>query len=106
MLVTSGLCCLVAPFVLPIAPGALLAVFLGVWGFAVVGDSPQFSALSARAAPPELVGTGLAFVTSVGFALTVVSLQVATFAPPRWIPWVLLPGPVIGAWGLRLVDRS
>ena len=46
-----------------------------VWGAAVVPDSPQFSALVADNAPPELVGSLLTFQASLGFLLTVLTVQ-------------------------------
>lgn len=76
MLGVSGVCCLMLPWAID-WPAPLFVLFLLVWGVAVVGDSPQFSAITAQATPPDLVGTGLSFVTSVGFALTIASLQVA-----------------------------
>jgi len=97
----SALCCLVAPAVWAWAPPGLTLAFLVTWGVTVVGDSPQFSALTARAADPSLVGTGLALATTVGFALTIVSLQVAAAAPLALVSWVLLPGPLLGLIALR-----
>lgn len=102
-LAASGLCCLVSPlaFLLP-APGLL--VFLIVWGMAVVGDSPQFSALNARYAPKALVGSALTIVNCIGFAVTVVSIQILQRAVPSLTPQflflLLLPGPLFGLWAL------
>ncbi|HEU0202141.1 MAG TPA: MFS transporter, partial [Burkholderiaceae bacterium] len=57
-LATSGLCCVLAPLALD-APLAAFLAWLVVWGITVVGDSPQFSALTANNAPRESVGSVL-----------------------------------------------
>ena len=57
-LATSGLCCLAAPWTMS-AGDALFAAWLLVWGITVAGDSPQFSTLTARNAPPQAVGSVL-----------------------------------------------
>jgi MFS family permease len=101
-LATSGLCCLtVAIGWRQLSPNAFLSVLL-VWGAAVVADSPQFSALSAAASPLNLVGGVLAMQNSVGFAITIVSIAIATSVFSRLglnVAWLLLPGPVLGLIG-------
>ena len=50
----------------------LLAV---VWGFTVVADSAQFSALVTDHTPRTHVGTALTLQTSAGFLLTMISMR-------------------------------
>ena len=101
-LAVSALCCALYPFSNDWASPAKGSLLL-LWGVAVVADSPQFSALSARACAPEFVGSALALQNSIGFAITMVSIQIGTAWVGAWgthIAWLLLPGPLLGLWGL------
>ncbi|HEU0204022.1 MAG TPA: MFS transporter, partial [Burkholderiaceae bacterium] len=97
----------------PLALDAPLAAFLAwlvVWGITVVGDSPQFSALTANNAPRESVGSVLTFVNCIGFAITIVSIELFTLAAQRWplaivLPWLAL-GPALGLRMLRPLLRA
>ncbi|UBM08401.1 MFS transporter [Cupriavidus metallidurans] len=107
-LTISGTCCLLLPFAADaLSPGWLLFFFL-VWGATVIADSPQFSALAARACPPTLVGGALAIQNSIGFALTVVSIALAsTYLGELGLKTslILLPGPILGILGFLLLRR-
>ncbi|MEO5735284.1 MAG: MFS transporter [Rubrivivax sp.] len=109
MLATSGVCCLLSPLALT-APLWLFGAWLGVWGFSVAGDSPQFSALTASQAPPHAVGSVLTLVNSIGFAISVISIEcfvrlVHDHALASVLPWIAL-GPALGLLGLRSLTGS
>ncbi len=74
----SGACALLMGWLLHAPVPLALAVAL-VWGFAVVADSAQFSAVVTEVAPAHAVGTALTFQTALGFLLTSVTL---TAVPP------------------------
>jgi MFS family permease len=90
-------------------PPWLTFLIVTVWGLSVVPDSAQFSALVADAAPPEQVGSLLAFQTALGFTLTFFTVQAAPMAAAAfgW-PIVLAAlsfGPALGiAAMIRLKD--
>jgi DHA1 family inner membrane transport protein len=108
-LAASGACCLVAPWMLA-APVPVFLAWLVVWGITVAGDSPQFSALTALNAPPAVVGSVLTFTNSIGFAISVVSIEIFVQASQHWhfaqvLPWLAV-GPVLGLLMLRPLVRD
>jgi len=80
------------------------------WGLCVVADSPQFSALSARFAPPQWLGSALVLQNGIGFLITVASIVILSRVLPAWgasAMWLLAPGPLLGLWALRpLLTRA
>jgi MFS family permease len=100
----SGCCCVLAGFALE-GPFYLSVLLTWVWGFFVVADSAQFSALVTEVAPRDSVGTALMLQTSLGFLLTMVTIQAV---PPmvaavewRWAFAFLALGPAAGIWSIR-----
>jgi len=108
MLILSGSCCLLSPFAIEFSFGLML-LFWSVWGFTVVADSPQFSALSAQTAPKEVVGAALTMINAIGFSITIVAIQISSLllsvVPVEWIMLMLAPGPVLGVLSLRWLKR-
>jgi MFS transporter, DHA1 family, inner membrane transport protein len=107
-LATSGLCGLLAPWMLA-ASAPVFAAWLVLWGITVSGDSPQFSALTASHAPAHQVGSVLTLVNSAGFALSMVSIAIfvqatQTHALAPVLPWLSL-GPALGLWALLSLLR-
>ena len=83
----------------------LLLVLLAVWSVAVIADSAQFSAMITEAVPPHAVGTALTLQVSLGFLLTMASIQIVPLMVGlvgwRWGFAVLALGPVAGVAAIR-----
>ena len=75
-MMVSGACALIMGWLLA-APLPLVVAIALIWGFAVVADSAQFSALVTEVAPRHAVGTALTLQTSLGFLLTAFTIWLA-----------------------------
>lgn len=95
----SGACCLIVGFFFG-ASFWILVLIAWLWGFFVVADSAQFSAMVTEVAPSHAVGTALTLQTSLGFLLTMVTIQavpaIVEVAGWRWAFPVLALGPALG----------
>ena len=102
-LLISGVCCLSSPFIFKLSPEFFLSILL-IWGITVVSDSPQFSTLVAQSAPISNKGTALTIVTSIGFAITIVSIQFLKLVSDNLQQnslIFLLVGPIFGLLALK-----
>jgi MFS family permease len=103
-LMLSGACALLMPLVFG-STLWLLAPLALAWGFFVIADSAQFSALVTEAVPPHAVGTALTVQTSLGFLLTSVCTllvyPIVNLVGWRFLFPVLALGPVFGVAMIR-----
>ncbi|MEM1259899.1 MAG: MFS transporter [Bacteroidota bacterium] len=103
-LLLSGCCCLLLPLVFLAGNPTLFLVFLVFWGMVVIADSPLFSTLVAQNAIPEFKGTALTIVNCIGFAITIVSIQILShltqFSSSIWVYCLLFLGPLFGLYHL------
>jgi len=104
----SGTCALLIGFTFGRSLWLLIPIALA-WGFFVIADSAQFSVLVTESVPPHAVGTALTVQTSIGFLLTMVSIQLV---PPvqhlvgwRWAFVMLALGPVVGIAAIRRLTQ-
>jgi MFS family permease len=100
----SGTCALFIPLTFGRSTW-LLALLASLWGFSVIADSAQFSALVTESVPPYAVGTALTLQTSLGFLLTIVPIQLVPVLVEsvgwRWAFPMLALGPVLGIVAIR-----
>ena len=106
---SSGACALVIGLAFGKSLLLLIPIAL-VWGFFVIADSAQFSVLVTESVPAYAVGTALTVQTSLGFLLTMVSIQlvppVANLIGWRWAFVMLALGPVVGIAAIRRLRAS
>ncbi|MCH2216377.1 MAG: MFS transporter, partial [Flavobacteriales bacterium] len=109
-LLLSGLSCLLSPFILAMPSVPVFILFLLVWGLTVIADSPLFSTLVAKNAPPELKGTALTIVNSIGFSISILSIQLLDFlrhwSDSLFVLTVLAIGPLLGLIALSYGKRN
>ncbi|TXD79479.1 MFS transporter [Algoriphagus ratkowskyi] len=108
-LVGSGICCALTLLVGGL-PSWIWVGLLLIWGILVIADSPQFSTLVAQSVPAEYRGTALTLVNSMGFAISIVSIQLAQFLL-KWLQIdqvlaLLFIGPLLGIVLFKAFDKG
>jgi MFS family permease len=96
----SCICCLISPFFLTQSSLIFFLIFLSFWAMMVIADSPMFATLVAQNAPVAQKGTALTIVNSIGFAITILSIQfinwIKDLINPQLIYVFLAIGPILG----------
>lgn len=103
-LFTSGLFCLISPF-LDLIPTSIALIMVIFWGVTIVADSPQFSSLNTKFAPKAYVGSALTIVNCIGFSITIFTIELLSFWIEHYgIRFAFLPlalGPIFGWISLK-----
>lgn len=80
-----------------------------IWGFSVIADSAQFSAAVSEFAEEEYLGTALTFQMSIGFLITILSINLISFLQPflgwEWVFVILGIGPLLGVAAMMKFQR-
>ncbi len=87
---------------------SVLIAFL--WGFTIVPDSAQYSALISELTDQQLVGTALTMQTAIGFAVTAIPIQLIPIFV-NLVSWsygftILTIGPIIGIITLAMMKKN
>lgn len=108
MLAISGLCSLGIGFFFDGPTWPIVVIGL-IWGFTVVADSAQFSAMVTEVGDQSYVGTALTMQIAIGFTISAATIwiiplveEVATW---RWAFAVLALGPVVGIAAMLRLKR-
>ena len=91
------------PAPIPVAAGLF-------WGFWVVADSAQFSAIVTEVVDARYAGTALTIQLAAGFTLTVFTIFLVPIIRDG-LGWgaaflLLAPGPLLGAWAMRSTGQA
>jgi MFS family permease len=107
-MIVSGCCALLIGATFGGPPVLTIAIGL-VWGVSVIADSAQFSASVAELSDSSLRGTMLTIQTSIGFLITLVSIQAMPYVV-KWLGWreafaLLAIGPFLGTIAMLKLRR-
>lgn len=103
-LTLSCICSLVSPLMFMVHSELLFLAFLIFWSMVVIADSPLFSTLVAQNTTSESKGTAITIVNSIGFAITIVSIQLLNtlidIFEIKYLLLLLAIGPILGLTAL------
>ncbi|MCA0958186.1 MFS transporter [Muricauda ruestringensis] len=106
----SCVCCLISPLLFTQGSEVFFVAFLLFWGMVVIADSPLFSTLVAQNALPEIKGTALTIVNSIGFAITIASIQLLNemriWTSSNMVYMMLAVGPILGLIALSSKNKA
>lgn len=109
-LTLSGICCLASPLFFILNSEIIFIIFLMFWGMVVIADSPLFSSMVAQNVLPEHKGTALTIVNSIGFAITIVSIQLFNYLLNtiniKFLFVLLALGPLSGLFAYFKYNRN
>ncbi|WP_202985666.1 MFS transporter [Pedobacter planticolens] len=104
----SCACCLTSPLFVLNGSAIVFMLFMFIWGMAVIADSPLLSTLVAQNAVAEYKGSSLTIVNCIGFAITIISIQLIdaliSETNEQYIYMLLALGPILGLIALRKSD--
>ncbi|MFD2528217.1 MULTISPECIES: MFS transporter [Polaribacter] len=108
-LLLSCFCCLISPFIFMVDNAIIFISFLLFWGMVVIADSPLFSTLIAQSAPQKDKGTALTIVNCIGYAITILSIQIISYiyhtTNTTFIYLILAIGPILGLIALKTSSK-
>ena len=108
MLIFSGISSLVIGFFFK---NTIIALIIAIiWGITAVPDSPQYSVMITELSDQNYIGTALTVQTSVGFGITLFSIQLLP-SLVHVVSWsfgfmVLALGPIVGIISLFLLRKE
>jgi predicted MFS family arabinose efflux permease len=89
-------------------PSPVVLVLALAWGFWIIADSAQFTALVIEHADPDQVGTAVTVQLAAGFALTAATMWIVPLVESSfgwgWALAVLAPGPLLGAAAMHALS--
>lgn len=108
-MVISGTAAALTVVVFNAPPWVMIGLLL-IWGFTVVSDSAQFSAIVTEVVPDNVRGTALTLQTALGFMLTLVTISIIPLIADRiswqWAFLILVPGPIVGTLAMVRLKHS